>query len=521
MEPNEKPNEQNGQTPDFSEREENRFAKPHAEKPLERDFSFESNHTDFEIGRDEDLFLGNRPSRFGNGGKGFRLGWWIAITAVLVAVAILLTFTLTFASSKKKYTKLLDELKPVSVDDSDIGRDAENLKTLESILRTFSFYADTMDAETMLQSAFKAYVAASGDRYAVFYTEAEYLAMSQANSGQYVGIGVSIRGKTLTKDGDEYLVFSVVSVLKDSPAANAGICVGDCIFAIVDENGIQKTITELGSEVAISKIKGEVGTTVDLVILRPNGDSYDPLNEPVTCTRAPVETISAEGWILDSDPSVAVVRISSFDLNTPTQFQNAVDSCLESGATKFVFDVRGNLGGDLRSVRAILSNFLQEGDLILKAIDKDGNVSQQTKCEAVIYTGTASGCSVSQEQIGRYRNLDFVVLCNEKTASAAEVFTATLRDFELSRLTVGQKTFGKGIMQTIFEIPFNGIKGYVKLTTHSYVTQCGESYHEKGIEPDVSVKRSEGTENIAVESLIWEQDIQLQTAVLKLTAVEE
>ena len=127
MGPNEKPNEQNGQTPEFSEREENRFAKHYAEKPLERDFSFESNHTDFEIGRDEDFLGGNRPSRFGNGGNRFRLGWWIAITAALVAVAILLTFTLTFASSKKKYTKLLDELKPVSVDDSDIGRDAENL----------------------------------------------------------------------------------------------------------------------------------------------------------------------------------------------------------------------------------------------------------------------------------------------------------------------------------------------------------------------------------------------------------
>lgn len=216
-----------------------------------------------------------------------------------------------------------------------------------------------------------------------------------------------------------------------------------------------------------------------------------------------------------------MVRISSFDLNTPTQFRKVVDNCKEAGAKKFVFDVRANPGGDLRSVRAILSYFLQEGDLILQAIDKNGKVSQETNCVPVIYTGEASGCSVLQQQIGQYRDLDFAILCDENSASAAEVFTATLRDFELPRIIVGQKTFGKGIMQSIFELPFKGMKAYIKLTTHSYVTQCGESYHEKGIEPSVFSERSAGTENLSVDSLTWEQDIQLQTAVSKLTAVKK
>ena len=73
-------------------------------------------------------------------------------------------------------------------------------------------------------------------------------------------------------------------------------------------------------------------------------------------------------------------------------------------------------------------------------------------------------------------------------------------------------------MQTIFEIPFKGIKGYIKLTTHTYITEGGKSYHEIGILPDVDIKRQAGTENISIEALTWEQDIQLQTAVSNLTA---
>lgn len=514
----EKQNEQNDTTLRLPNREKNDPIKESAAPSFAEDPSFDPERDDCLSETDASSPLGERQQKSENGRYGSRFGWWVTITSILVAVAILLTFALTLTYSKKKYTALLEGLPPnlVSTDSGTLEQDAENLKTLESVWRSYSLYADSMDPEAMLEAAFKAYVAASGDRYAVFYTEAEYRAISEANSGQYVGIGVSFCEKTLTIEGDEYLVFSVVSIAEDSPAAYAGICVGDCIFAIVDENGAQKTISELGYDAAIAAIRGEKGTTVDLVIRRPNEEIVT-----ITCMRDQVDNISAKGWILESDPTVAVVRISSFDLNTPTQFCKAVDTCKAEGATKFVFDLRGNLGGDLRSVKAILSCFLKEGDLILQAIDQSGNVSQETKCAPVIYVGEASGCNVLPQQIGQYRDLDFVVLCDEKTASAAEVFTATLRDFELSRAIVGQKTFGKGIMQSIFELPFKGIKAYIKLTTHSYVTQCGKSYHEKGIEPTVSVKRSEGTENLAVDSLTWEQDIQLQTAVLQLTVVEE
>ncbi|MBQ3639020.1 MAG: PDZ domain-containing protein [Clostridia bacterium] len=443
-------------------------------------------------------------------------GAWLFVTAVLLVVSILLTFTLTTVFERKKYVKALNGSQITPVDGSTAVRDAENLKILESVLQNASLYADSLDEEKMLQAAFKAYVEASGDRYAVFYSEEEYRKANEISNGRYVGIGISFAVDEITIDDEQYTVFRVTSIVDGSPAAREGICVGDYLFAVKLENGQFPTISSLDYAAAVAAIRGEEGTTVELQILRRNGSAYDSFN--LTCTREYVESLSAEGRISESDPTVAVVRISSFELNTPVQFCRAVDECRAKGATKFVFDVRDNPGGDLRSVRAILSNFLREDDLIIKAIDKDGNVAQETRCKAISYLGDGAGCNVTKEQIGQYRDLNFVVLCDENTASAAEVFTATLRDFGLSRATVGKTTFGKGIMQTVFEIPFKGIKGYIKLTTHTYITEGGKSYHEIGILPDVDIKRQAGTENISIEALTWEQDIQLQTAVSNLTA---
>ena len=448
-------------------------------------------------------------------------GAWVLITAVLLVIAVMLTFTLTVVNERKRYVKALEELQITPLDGDGSEQDAENFKILQSVLKSTSLYADSLDAEKMLRAAFKAYVEASGDRYAVFYGEEEYRAMNEASSGQYVGIGISFYVDELTIEDEKVTVFRVFSVQRGSSAENAGISAGDCIFAVKLENGTYATITSLGYDAAVAAIRGREGTTVDLQIMRWNGSAYVLSDSDFTCMREQLESISAEGRILESDPSVAVIRISGFELNTPVQFCRAVDECRAAGAVKFVFDLRDNPGGDLRSVRAILSNFLREGDLIIKAIDKNGNVSQETRCEAVSYSGDDAGCSVTKEQIGQYRNLDFVVLCNENTASAAEAFTETLRDFGLSRLTVGKTTFGKGIMQTIFEIPFKGIKGYIRLTTHTYVTECGESYHGIGILPDVEIDRKAGTEGLPAEALSWEKDIQLQTAVSSLTAVGE
>ena len=98
----------------------------------------------------------------------------------------------------------------------------------------------------------------------------------------------------------------------------------------------------------------------------------------------------------ENDPEIGIVRIIEFDLTTPTQFKEAMNALLEDGVKKFVFDVRNNLGGDLLSIKAVLSYFLNDGDLILSEIDKAGSHADSYYAEAVSYGGSYASCSVSR-----------------------------------------------------------------------------------------------------------------------------
>ena len=127
---------------------------------------------------------------------------------------------------------------------------------------------------------------------------------------------------------------------------------------------------------------------------------------------------------------------------------------------------------------------MQENDKIIDAIDKNGNLKASYVVEPMSYSGEYAAYNVAKEEIGIYKDLDMVVLCNGNTASAAEVFTATLRDYGMATI-VGERTFGKGIMQSEYNLAmFGDYSGYLKLTTYAYVTKCGVSYHDIGIAPN-------------------------------------
>ena len=124
-----------------------------------------------------------------------------------------------------------------------------------------------------------------------------------------------------------------------------------------------------------------------------------------------------------------------------------------------------------------------------------------------------SSCNVLESEIGMYADLDMVVLCNGNTASAAEVFTATLRDYGLAKI-VGETTFGKGIMQSFLPLSILGdYSGYIKMTTYAYVTKCGETYHKIGIVPHVEEALSEEAKQYNFYVLPQEKDNQLLAAL--------
>ena len=132
---------------------------------------------------------------------------------------------------------------------------------------------------------------------------------------------------------------------------------------------------------------------------------------------------------------------------------------------------------------------MNEGDTIIKTVDKQGTEAVSV-VKAVDYEDEYASCSVKKEEIGMYRDLDFVVLTNGSTASAAELFTAALRDYDLCDI-VGTTTYGKGSVQSIFPLK-NGLQGAVKLTTRMYYPPCNVSYDGKGITPDVIVELNDG-----------------------------
>jgi len=289
------------------------------------------------------------------------------------------------------------------------------------------------------------------------------------------------------------------------------------IYAIKSED-VLLTIDELGGFTkALSLVKGEKGTVAELSVFRKSGTGYEVL--PFAIVRDSFESVSVTYQMIENDPTAAVIQISNFDLTTPHQLKTAVLELQGAGVSRFVFDVRNNPGGDLQSIKAVLTYFLQPGDMILSAIDRNGKTVTTYKAEPMLFLNEYASCNVLAEEIGMFADLDMVVLCNENTASAAEVFTATLRDYGLAPI-VGVKTFGKGIMQSFLPLSRMGdYTGYVKMTTYAYVTKCGVTYHEIGIVPSEGclVELSEEAKQYNFYVLPQSADNQLQAALAQLS----
>jgi len=442
----------------------------------------------------------------------------IPVLCLVLVASILLTWTFTSLAAQKTRLSQLDSQKNYyeSLIAANKNEKGDAFAILDAMLKAFSLYADDLDEKAMTEAAFKAYVEATGDVYARYYTEEEYAELTAESNGDFCGIGVTVVQSGFTFEGSEKKVYRVIEVYEASPAIEAGIRAGDLVYAVKIE-GVWKTIGELGFDKALLAMRGEEGTDVEVMFLRESGETVERLER--TLTRRKLETHSVRSELLESDPTVGIVHITGFDMTTPGQFKSNVNKLLDAGVEHFVFDVRNNPGGDLQSIVAVLSYFLNEGDMVISAIDKDENVAGTYTVTEHTFTDRYAGCSVAKDEIGMYQDLDFTVLCNENTASAAEVFVATLRDYREEKgfragNIVGKTTFGKGIMQTTRRIPFaDGTVAYLKLTTHAYVTKCGESYHGIGIEPNVLVELSEEAKKQPLSLLKQSEDAQLLAAV--------
>ncbi len=443
----------------------------------------------------------------------------LVLLCVAVVATMMLTFTLTSSWVRAQDSLIIeDQQQTIDFLRDTLANEDEfaKLEILANLLERFSYYSNEFDTEQMLDQVLRAYTEATGDNYAAYYTEEEYAALTSDNVGAGVGIGVSVVQEPLTVSGQEFLTFNIITIFKNAPAESSNLRVGDRIYAI-EIDGEYKSVAQLGGyDQALNAIRGDVGTTAKLLAFRADGNGgYTAVEAAIVRDTYTKETVSYR--VSETDPKVGIVYLAEFDLLAPTQFKEAVKALQAKGVERFIFDVRNNPGGDLQSIKAVLSYLLKEGDLILTAIDNKGNYVSPVSAGAATYSGSYASCNVAADEVGMFADLEMVVLCNANTASAAEVFTASLRDHKNITI-VGETTFGKGIMQRFYslsDLTTGAYDGYVKMTTHAYVTACGITYHNIGISPTegYAVELSEEAQGYHFYLLPEALDNQLQKAI--------
>ena len=327
----------------------------------------------------------------------------------------------------------------------------EAMKLMEIIDYYDKYYIYSGDEALSENLAMSGFVSGTGDKYGKYYSEEEYREIIEDDNGNFVGIGITV----ITKEGG---VIKVERVIKDSPAEKAGILTGDCIIG-VDDVKIEDSV-----EALMDAIKGEEGTEVKITVLR-DGEKLT-----LKAIRAKVTTESVF-WGYIEEEKIGFVRIFEFDNTTPTQFKEALDELKGKGAEKFIFDLRDNGGGLLTSITGVLEQLLPKDTLITTSTLKNGSTTEyKTKKEYEEF------------------NYPAAVLVNGYTASAAELFTANMRDYDKA-VIVGETTYGKGVMQSTFLLSDGSA---LKLTTAYYSAPNGENYDGKGIEPSVKASIGDG-----------------------------
>lgn len=338
---------------------------------------------------------------------------------------------------------------------SDVANDLKAIKDTEKYDLLFevrntilSKYDGEIDDEKLLQGAIKGMTLSLQDPYTVFMNSEEYKDFVEQSEGHFVGIGAQLGIK------DNKVM--VVAPIEGSPADEAGLKAGDIILKVDDA-----LLEEANLEKTIAIIRGEEGTEVKLTVQREGEEN--PLD--IKIVRGVVNMVAVKGEMIDE--AVGYIQISSFDENVAKDFEEKIVELKKSGMTGLILDLRGNPGGFLGESVKVASQFIPKGDTITYTIDK--------------YDKKIESKSVGGEAIG----MPLVVLIDGGSASASEVVTGALRDYEVAT-TVGVNTFGKGVVQQLIE--FDDGLGALKVTTSRYYTPNGENIHEIGIKPDIEVE---------------------------------
>lgn len=329
-----------------------------------------------------------------------------------------------------------------------------------------SVYMGEIDEQKLEDSMYAGLMAGLEDPYSRYYSREECEEEDRSNAGEYEGLGV-VLGQM--KDTGEVVI---VQCYDGGSAAEAGVQAGDILYAVDGESVEGKELSEISDAIQEKEEKDVV-----LTLGRSQADGSEQRMD-ITVTKGPVEMNYVSGEMLGD--GIGYLAITQFTGVTSEQFQETYQSLKDQGMERLIIDLRDNPGGLLDAVCETLRQILPEG-MIVYMEDKAGNREEYT-CD-------------SETPI----DIPLVVLVNENSASASEIFAGAVKDHGVGTL-VGTTTFGKGIVQTYYRL---GDGSEIKLTTAKYFTPNGNNIHGTGIEPDVQVEASEDGET----------DVQLEKAV--------
>ena len=310
-----------------------------------------------------------------------------------------------------------------------------------------------------------------GDPYTVFFPPVQAKQFADNISGSFAGVGMEID----IKDG----VLTVIAPLKDTPAERAGIKTGDKIISI---DG--KATDGVPVDKAVSEIRGPIGTTVDLSIMR-DGKIID-----VKIVRDTIQVPETKDG-LDKDSGVYSIALYEFTSNSANLFDQAFERFKASGSKKLIIDLRGNPGGYLDAAVDVASHFIPKGATIVTE-DSDGKAPSKVDT-SVGYFDVPTGTKI-------------VVLIDGGSASASEILAGALQDTKAATL-IGTKSFGKGSVQTLLDLD----GGSLKVTVARWITPAGHWIMGNGITPDISVP-------VTPADITAKNDVQMKRATQFLTS---
>ena len=335
------------------------------------------------------------------------------------------------------------------------------------------------------------------DPHSSYMNEEVFKEMQEDTSGTFGGLGIEIT----TDKG----FIKIISPIDDTPADRAGIQAGDYITHLNGDSVVDMNLKE-----AIDIMRGEVGTSITLTIIRGTEEPFD-----VELIRDTIKMASVKHRVLND---VGVIRVSTFNEQTTSGLKDSIQE-LEEGENPpigYVLDLRNNPGGLLTESVSVSDLFLEQGEIV--------SIRGREKKDVQVFSAK-KGDLINKKPL--------VVLINEGSASASEIVAGALQDHDRA-VIMGMKSFGKGSVQTIVPID----SGAIRLTIAKYYTPSGDSIQAVGIEPDVVVPRAElniidnyftfresdyqdaldnettdGSEEEATSTDILEEDYQLSRAV--------